>query len=62
MISILSLCELYASLYERACELDASLDDQAGGKGRHILNLGHGVLQGTPEESVAAFVNAAKEM
>lgn len=32
----------------------------AGGKGKHLLNLGHGVLQGTPEESVAAFVNAAK--
>ena len=28
----------------------------------HILNLGHGVLQGTPEENVAAFVNAAKEI
>merc|ERR1719198_2861693 len=35
---------------------------EAGGKGKHILNLGHGVLQGTPEEAVAAFVNAAKEM
>jgi len=34
----------------------------AGGKGKHILNLGHGVLQGTPEASVAAFVRAAKEM
>ena len=34
----------------------------AGGKGKHILNLGHGVLQGTPEEAVAAFVAAAKEM
>ena len=32
---------------------------EAGGKG-HILNLGHGVLQGTPERNVAAFVNAAK--
>jgi len=32
----------------------------AGGKGKHLLNVGHGVLQGTPEESVAAFVNAAK--
>jgi len=32
----------------------------AGGKGQHLLNLGHGVLQGTPEASVAAFVNAAK--
>lgn len=34
---------------------------KAGGQG-HILNLGHGVLQGTPEESVATFVNAAKEI
>lgn len=35
--------------------------DLAGGPGnRHILNLGHGVLQTTPEENVAAFVDAAK--
>jgi len=27
---------------------------------RHILNLGHGVLQGTPERAVQAFVDAAK--
>jgi len=33
--------------------------EKAGGRG-HLLNLGHGVLQGTPEESVQAFVNAAK--
>jgi len=33
----------------------------AGGKGKHILNLGHGVLQGTPEESVQAIVDACKE-
>lgn len=32
---------------------------KAGGKGL-ILNLGHGVLQGTPEASIAAFVDAAK--
>ena len=32
----------------------------AGGPGKHLLNLGHGVLQGTPEEAVAAFVDAAK--
>ena len=31
------------------------------GKG-HILNLGHGVLQGTPERAVQAFVDAAKAM
>ena len=34
--------------------------NHAGGPGKHILNLGHGVLQGTPEENVAAFVDAAK--
>jgi uroporphyrinogen decarboxylase len=32
---------------------------KAGAKG-HILNLGHGVLVGTPEESVAAFFDAAR--
>jgi uroporphyrinogen decarboxylase len=34
-----------------------------GGSGghSHILNLGHGVLQQTPESAVAAFVDAAKE-
>jgi len=32
----------------------------AGGPGKHLMNLGHGVLQGTPEEAVAAFVDAAK--
>jgi len=35
---------------------------EAGGPGKHILNLGHGVLQGTPEASVDAFVRAAKEL
>ena len=34
--------------------------DKAGGPGKHVLNLGHGVLQGTPEDAVAAFVDAAK--
>ena len=34
---------------------------KAGGRG-HILNLGHGVLQGTPEEAVQQFVTAAKEI
>ena len=34
----------------------------AGGRGKHLLNLGHGVLQGTPERSVAAFVDACKEL
>jgi len=34
----------------------------AGGKGKHIQGVGHGILQGTPEASVAAFVRACKEM
>jgi len=36
--------------------------DSAGGPGnKHILNLGHGVLQQTPEDNVAAFVDACKK-
>uniref|UniRef100_A0A7S2SS32 uroporphyrinogen decarboxylase n=1 Tax=Rhizochromulina marina TaxID=1034831 RepID=A0A7S2SS32_9STRA len=33
---------------------------KAGGPGAHLLNLGHGVMQGTPEESVAIMVDEAK--
>lgn len=33
---------------------------KAGSRG-HILNLGHGVLQGTPEENVQIFVDEAKK-
>ena len=36
---------------------------EGGGKGHlhgHLLNLGHGVLQGTPEESIQYFFDAAK--
>jgi uroporphyrinogen decarboxylase len=31
------------------------------GKGGHILNLGHGVLVGTPEENVRFFFETAKQ-
>lgn len=34
--------------------------EQAGGR-RHILNVGHGIIQGTPEESVALFCQLARE-
>ena len=34
----------------------------AGGKGMHIQGVGHGIIQGTPEAGVAAFVSACKEM
>ena len=33
---------------------------KAGSQG-HILNLGHGVLQGTPEENVAYMFNLSKQ-
>ena len=31
------------------------------GPGRHILNVGHGVIQGTPEASVGLFCDLARE-
>ena len=31
------------------------------GNGRHVLNLGHGVLVGTPEENVAHFFECARQ-
>ena len=31
-----------------------------GGPGRHLLNLGHGVIQGTPEPAVGWLVDEAK--
>ena len=37
-----------------------SIIDGAGGPGAHLLNLGHGVMQGTPEEAVGYFVDEAK--
>lgn len=33
-----------------------------GGGGRHILNLGHGVLVGTPEEGVAHMFELSKQI
>ena len=36
--------------------------DQAGGPGnRHVLNLGHGVMQGTPEINVKYLIDACKQ-
>jgi len=35
--------------------------DKAGGPGKHLLNLGHGVMQGTPEEAVGWLVEECKQ-
>ncbi|KAM1505582.1 hypothetical protein TB2_001525 [Malus domestica] len=32
------------------------------GRGKHILNLGHGIVVGTPEENVAHFFEVAKDI
>ena len=32
-----------------------------GGPQRHILNVGHGVIEGTPEESVGLFCELARQ-
>ncbi|KAG9150084.1 hypothetical protein Leryth_021481 [Lithospermum erythrorhizon] len=35
---------------------------KSAGPRRHILNLGHGVLVGTPEEAVAHFFDVARSL
>ncbi len=34
--------------------------DKAGGPGKHLLNLGHGVMQGTIEEAVGGLVDECR--
>ena len=43
--------------------VDACLQGSAaeGTRGRHILNVGHGVAQGTPPDNVAYFCELARE-
>jgi uroporphyrinogen decarboxylase len=53
-----------AVLFSSREAIEAAVKDcclKAGPAG-HILNLGHGVLVGTPEESVAAFFDASKRI
>lgn len=41
------------------CLLEA--DNEGRARGRHILNVGHGVAQGTPEEAVGVFCELARQ-
>lgn len=53
----------YVLKYGTEAEIRAAVReciDAAGGPGKHIMNLGHGVLQGTPEENVQFFVEEAQ--
>ncbi len=53
-----------AVLFASEDAIEAAVKDciaKAGQKG-HILNLGHGVLVGTPEESVAHMFNLSKSL
>lgn len=52
------------SLFASKDAIEAAVRDtlQKAGNGRHILNLGHGVLVGTPEENVAHMFAISKEI
>jgi uroporphyrinogen decarboxylase len=50
---------LFGSEDKIQADVEACL--QAAGPTRHILNVGHGVVQGTPEENVGLFVKLARE-
>ena len=57
-----SIEDLIANLDAVPEAIRARIDDtvrKARGR-RHILNLGHGILPGTPEENGAAFFEAGK--
>lgn len=45
----------------RSAALSCIEEARSPAGGRHILNLGHGVVQGTPEEAVQLFCQVAKE-
>lgn len=49
---------LFGSKETIAQRVKETIDSAAGT--RHIMNLGHGVIVGTPEESVASFFEAAQ--
>jgi len=51
---------MYLFASEERIREEVSNNVAEAGKGNHILNVGHGVIQGTPEQSVAVFCDAAR--
>ena len=51
---------MYLFASEERIREEVSNNVADAGKGNHILNVGHGVIQGTPEQSVAVFCDAAR--
>jgi len=51
---------MYLFASEERIRQEVANNVRDAGKSKHILNVGHGVVQGTPENSVGAFCDAAR--
>lgn len=51
---------MYLFASEERIRREVAANVAAAGNGNHILNVGHGVVQGTPEENVGVFCDAAR--
>ena len=52
---------MYLFANEERIRREVAQNVAAAGNGKHILNVGHGVVQGTPEENVGIFCEAARK-
>lgn len=52
---------MYLFADEDRIKREVAKNISAAGHGKHILNVGHGVVQGTPEQSVKIFCDAARK-
>lgn len=55
-------CKLFGSTEDVLSSTREMFEKARSLKGRYIVNLGHGILQQTPEENVAALVQAVKNI
>jgi len=51
---------MYLFASEERIRQEVANNVASAGDGKHILNVGHGVVQGTPEENVGIFCDAAR--